>query len=122
VTQERATFDAAAFFAALDAVRQARSSNWKQVAQGADISPSTLTRMAQGKRPDVDTLAALCAWAGLDAGDYVRRPATAGTVSPEPLAQISTYLRADPNLSAEAATAIDELVKATYSRLRTRGG
>jgi transcriptional regulator with XRE-family HTH domain len=111
-------FDAQAFYEALDAVRQARGLTWKQVAAESGVSASTLTRMAQGKRPDVDGLAALVAWAGLDADAYLRsdqaRPA------PEPLAQISTYLRSDKNLSPEAATALDELVKATYERLRTK--
>lgn len=123
VSPERATFDADAFYAALDGERQARKLNWKQVAMGAGVSPSTLTRMAQGKRPDVDTLAALCVWSGLDADVFIRsveggpdRPA------PEALAQISAYLRADPNLSPEAAIAIDELVKATYDRMRSRRG
>jgi hypothetical protein len=31
---------------------------------------------------------------------------------------ISTYLRSDRNLTPEAATALDELIKATYERLR----
>ena len=74
--------------------------------------------MAQGKRPDVDGLAALVAWSGLDADDYVR--SVEAKPKPEPLAKISTYLRSDKNLSPEAATALDELVKATYERLRTR--
>ncbi len=39
---------------------------------------------------------------------------------PEPLAMISTYLRADKNLNPEAAAALDEVVKATYARLRTQ--
>jgi hypothetical protein len=39
--------------------------------------------------------------------------------APEPLAMISTYLRSDKNLTAEAAAALDEVVKATYERLRT---
>jgi transcriptional regulator with XRE-family HTH domain len=112
-------FDAGGFYGALDAVRQARELNWKQVAAESGVSASTLTRMAQGKRPDVDGLAALAAWSGLDTDDYVRsehaRP------EPESLAVISTYLRSDKNLSSEAATAIDELVKATYERLRTKG-
>ena len=38
----------------------------------------------------------------------------------EPLAMISTYLRGDRNLSAEAAEALDQLVKATYERMRKR--
>jgi len=118
-TGKRGWFDSDAFHAALDAVRRARDLNWKEVAAQSGMSASTLTRMAQGKRPDVDGLAALVAWSGLNADDYVRsddeeRPEA------EPLAMISTYLRSDRNLSPEAARALDELVKATYERLRKR--
>ncbi|MFJ4832336.1 helix-turn-helix domain-containing protein [Streptomyces sp. NPDC088747] len=112
-------FDAEGFYAALDAARLARGLNWKQVAAGSGVSASTLTRMAQGKRPDVDGLAALCAWSGLDADDFVRsehedRPAA------EPLAMISTYLRSDRNLSPESAAALEEVIKITYERLRQK--
>jgi transcriptional regulator with XRE-family HTH domain len=111
-------FDTEAFYEALDAVRQVRRLNWKQVATSSGVSASTLTRMAQGRRPDVDGLAALAAWSGLRTDDYVRsehrRP------EPEGLAKISTYLRSDRNLTPEAATALDELIKATYERLRTK--
>ncbi|MEU7692551.1 helix-turn-helix domain-containing protein [Microbispora hainanensis] len=110
-------FDAEAFYAALDAVRLARRRNWKQVAGESGVSASTLTRMAQGKRPDVDGLAALAVWSGLDADDYIRSEGEEVT-KPEPLAMISTYLRSDPHLSDEAAVALDELIKATYERLR----
>ncbi len=109
-------FDCEAFYAALDAVRQARKLNWKQVAAESGVSASTLTRMAQGKRPDVDGLAALGAWSGLDVDDYVRTPDE--RPAPEPLAMISTALRNDRHLSAEAATALEEMIKATYERLR----
>ncbi|WP_079149166.1 helix-turn-helix domain-containing protein [Streptomyces agglomeratus] len=112
-------FDTAGFYAALDAARQARSLNWKQVAAGSGVSASTLTRMAQGKRPDVDGLAALCAWSGLDADSFVRSQ-EGDRPEPEPLAMISTYLRGDRNLSPEAATALEEMIKATYERLRQK--
>lgn len=117
MTQKLGTFDAEGFFGALDATRQARKKNWRQVAQEAGVSASTLTRMAQGKRPDVDSLAALAAWSGLKADDYVRK----GTDRPEaePLALISTYLRSDKHLSPEAATALDQVIRATYERLRS---
>jgi transcriptional regulator with XRE-family HTH domain len=111
-------FDTAAFYGALDAARQARALNWKQVAASSGVSASTLTRMAQGKRPDVDGLAALTSWSGLNADDYVR--SEDGRPEPEPLAQITTYLRSDRNLSTEAAIALDELIKATYERLRKK--
>lgn len=116
--EKKGWFDSDAFYEAVDAVRQARRSNWKRVAAESGVSASTLTRMAQGKRPDVDGLAALASWSGLAADDYVRsnelRP------SPEPLALITTYLRSDKNLSSEAATALDEIIKLTYERLRTK--
>jgi transcriptional regulator with XRE-family HTH domain len=111
-------FDAETFYGALDSARQARRLNWKQVAAQSGVSASTLTRMAQGKRPDVDGLAALAAWSGLNTDDYVRSVAV--RPEPEPLATVSTYLRGDKNLSPEAATALDELIKATYERLRTK--
>src|SRR4051812_12335363 len=38
-------FDAAAFYAALDGVREARKINWKQVAAASKVSASTLTRL-----------------------------------------------------------------------------
>jgi transcriptional regulator with XRE-family HTH domain len=111
-------FDAEGFYEALDSARQAKNVNWKQVAAESGVSASTLTRMAQGKRPDVDGLAALCAWSGLDADDFVRSLDDTRAEA-EPLAMISTYLRSDRNLTPEAATALDQVIKATYERLRT---
>ncbi|HET7059710.1 MAG TPA: helix-turn-helix domain-containing protein [Candidatus Saccharimonadales bacterium] len=109
-------FDTKAFYEALDGVRLAKSLNWRQVATESGVSASTLTRMAQGKRPDVDGLAALAAWSGLETDEFVR------TLNERPhaenLGKISTYLRSDKNLSPEAAEAIDQLVKATYKRMR----
>lgn len=113
---DRGSFDEVSFFAALDSVRLARSLTWKAVATEAGVSPSTLTRLAQGKRPDVDSLAALVDWAGLKADDFVIR--IHGKQKAEPLAMISTYLRADRSLSPEAAAAIDTVVKAAYEALR----
>jgi transcriptional regulator with XRE-family HTH domain len=109
-------FDSEAFYAALDGVRRGRNLNWKQVAAQSGVAASTLTRMAQGKRPDVDGLAALCAWSGLNADEFVRSDEEKPSV--ETLAMISTYLRGDRNLSPEAAKALDEVVKAMYDRLR----
>lgn len=110
-------FDSGALYQALDATRQARNLNWKQVAAQSGVSASTLTRMAQGRRPDVDGLAALTSWSGLQADDFVRSESKRSEA--EPLARISTYLRCDKNLTAEAAAALDAVVKATYERLRT---
>jgi hypothetical protein len=74
--------------------------------------------MAQGRRPDVDSLAALVTWSGLSADDFIQDDQ--GKPDPGALAMISTYLKSDPQLTPEAADALDELVKATYERMRKR--
>lgn len=110
-------FDGEGFFAAIDAQRQARRLTWKKVAEEAKVPASTLTRMSQGRRPDVDSLSALCRWSGLNAGDFMRGN-TGKKTKAEPLAQITAHLRADPNLSREGAKALETLIKTAYEQFR----
>lgn len=109
-------FDGAAFYRALEATVLGRSKNWKQVATETGVSTSTLTRMAQGRKPDAASLAALSAWAGLNPSDFVNAPYKA--IRPESMAQISTLLRSDPNLGTQAAEAMEAIVRAAYEQLR----
>ena len=115
----KARFDAEAFYAALDAERRSRQHTWKRVADEAEVSASTLTRMAQGRRPDVDSLAALMSWSGLSADGFVRDAEV--RAEPGALAMISAYIKSDPYLTHEAADALDEMIKATYERMRKKG-
>ncbi|MGI8727602.1 MAG: helix-turn-helix domain-containing protein [Solirubrobacterales bacterium] len=121
---DRKLFDSDAFYAALDGARRDRDLRWKDVAAEAEISASTLTRMAQGRRPDVNSLAALCQWADLDANDYMRRSETLEGDSPKDeknsdfLAMTSTYLRSDRNLTTEGAKALDTMIKTAYEQFR----
>ena len=114
-------FDAEGFYAALDSVRQAKGITWKQVADGSGIAASTLTRMGQGKRPDVDGLAALAAWSRIDVSDFYR-VGSAVSANTEPLAQITALLRADKNLEKESAVAIESMIKSAYQHLRVKRG
>lgn len=106
-------FDAARFYQALDTTRAARRLNWKQVAEKSGVSASTLTRLAQGKRPDVDSMAALVAWSGLSADEFVggRREI------PEALTQITGLLSADARLTPESKDAMIGMVTAAYQRM-----
>lgn len=116
MTKTTAGFDVEGFYQALDATRKSRRVSWRIVASEAGISPSTLTRMAQGKRPDVDSLAKLTVWSGLKTDDFVR--SAKAKPQAESIAMISTLLRSDKHLSEESAAALDELVKLAYQRLR----
>lgn len=109
-------FDGDAFYRALETTVQARDVSWKEVSDATGVSASTLTRMAQGRRPDAASLAALSAWAGLNPSDFVNAPYR--TSQPEPMVQISSLLRADPALDADAAEAVEAIVRAAYERLK----
>jgi transcriptional regulator with XRE-family HTH domain len=117
VADIESSFDVVRFYRAIDAARQAHSLNWKDVAKAAKVHASTLSRMAAGRRPDANSLALLAAWSGLNPADFVPgfKP-----VAVNALAQISAYVHADPQLSPEAAIAMDEMIKATYVRLAKR--
>lgn len=116
---ERKIFDVAGFYAALDSHRQAKGLNWKEVAAETKVSASTLTRMSQGKRPDVDSLASLVAWSGVSADDFMREDELEPMFgAPEPLAQITTILRRDKNLSKTSAVTLETMIKTAYEQLK----
>ena len=108
-------FDGPAFFAALEAVRAARGLNWKQVASEAGVNASTLSRIGQGKKPDVDGLAALLTWSSLKAEMFI--PSSTHNEI-EPLARISALIRSDRSLSYNNAQVIEDIVFSAYKRLR----
>ena len=115
----RGHFDAEAFYAAIDAQRRVQQKNWKQVAKDSGVSASTLTRMAQGKRPDVDSLAALLNWSGLQADAFITKEA-GEPGQPEALSQIVAFLRSDPNLKPESADAMEKIIYAAYEQFKGR--
>ena len=108
-------FDHDAFFAALNAERVSRNLTWKQVAHQAGVQASTITRMGQGKKPDVNGLTALLSWSNLRAETFMRR--SQGD-EPKPLSQITALIRMDPSLSFNSAKLMEDIVLTTYSRLR----
>ena len=112
-------FDVAALHAALDSERRSRRLTWKDVAAQSGVSASTLTRLAQGRQPDVNSLAALTAWLGMSADQFMRVESVDRFGAASPLARISSILHRDPHLNPEGAVALEELIRATYARLRT---
>jgi transcriptional regulator with XRE-family HTH domain len=112
----RDAFDVDAFYEALDGERRSRAVNWKEVAGEAGVSQSTLTRLGQGRRPDVDSFARLVAWGGLDADRFVRgvrRPSSGGF-----LTELPAYLRSDPNLDARGVQALEAIISTAYDQFR----
>jgi len=111
--------DTDALYAALDQRRQSSELSWRQVAQEAGVSPSTLTRLGQGKRPDVDGFAALVKWLGQSADDFLRpKHVDEDDERTDTMAVISAHLRSSKNLSSESAEALEDILRAAYKRLK----
>ena len=114
----RARFDRAGFHTTLDTTRTELGLTWRQVARQAGVSASTLTRLAQGKAPDVDTLARLLDWAGLPAGAFIRRrnrPVRERPSFPDALAR---FCRDDSGLDTRTAAAVERAALTMYEALR----
>lgn len=80
----RTTLDIGAFHAALDAKRQSIGWSWRNLAFALALSPSTFTRIASGRRPDVDTFVALLRWLDAPAERFML-PSAAIAAMPEPV-------------------------------------
>ncbi len=96
---------------ALDSERKARGLSWRRLGAETGVSPSTLTRMQQGKSPDLNSLTALTRWLKIPVERFC-----AESIEPmgeeDPLAVVSTLLRGKKKLRPKAMTALQELVNA----------
>jgi transcriptional regulator with XRE-family HTH domain len=112
-----AKLDMDALMAALDAQRQALQISWRELARQASVSPSSLTRMQQGKNPDVNTFASLLQWLKLPAERFMlAEPRNDKQKTPaHPLAIASTLLRGKKNMTPRATKALEQLVRAAYT-------
>lgn len=79
-----------------------------------DVSASTLSRIENGKVPDLDIFLQICDWMGVSPDEFMRsdEETTVETSTPE---IIEAHLRADKNLDERTAEAIAEMVRAAYN-------
>ena len=110
------TVDISALYAAVDRKRQSRGLSWRGLAAELKITPSTFTRMAQGMKPDVDTFATLVQWLGIPQEEFLR-PSPQKNEDADPVAMISSYLRASKNLTHEQANALEDIMNAAFRHL-----
>lgn len=109
--------DVAALYGALDAARTTRQLSWRQLAKELDVSPSLLSRLGNGMRPDADGFMTLVNWLGLPAETFManeieERPET------DLVAELAPLLRARKDLTTEDVTYLEEVIQATLRRVR----
>lgn len=108
-------FNFEGFYRALERRREQDSLSWRQIAHMTGASPSTLSRMSQGARPDLDTVASLAAWAALSLDDFVVRN---DAVRRSGIETVVSSLRSDPKLTPQAADALERVMTVAYNQLQ----
>ncbi len=82
-----------------------------------NVSPSTISRVENGKTPDMDTFLALCEWLEVPAAELIENTNTEEEKNLDTPEKIAIQLRADKNLDPATANALASLVKAAYKDL-----
>lgn len=107
---------------ALDGERQARDLSWSKLAKLIGVSPSLLSRMGQGHRPDLESFAALVQWLGQPAENFMINPARADDTATQPAleAQLAPLLRARRDLTDEDKEYLSQVVTSAVSFIRAK--
>jgi transcriptional regulator with XRE-family HTH domain len=116
----RAKIDVARLYAALDEARVARGLSWRQLAAEIGVSPSLLSRLGNGLRPDVDSFVTLVHWLGMTANDFMTDEADAVPApdQPELSTQVAALLRARPELSEADRKLLQEIFRSALNHVK----
>jgi transcriptional regulator with XRE-family HTH domain len=108
-----------ALHAALDKARESQGSSWRQLAKEIGVSASTISRMANGLKPDVTAFAAMTTWLKMPAESfYVRPEGDVEAGEPDLVAQLAPLLRARKDLSEQDVDYLEEVIGAAARRFR----
>lgn len=116
------TVDVRGLHAALDAARKSAGLSWRQLARKLDLSPSTMSRLANGHKPDVDAFAVMVSWLRVDAQRFMvsEQDRLRQQDEPEPdlMAELVPLLRARKDLQARDVDYLEELIGSAVRRFQ----
>jgi transcriptional regulator with XRE-family HTH domain len=118
----RTSIDVPALYSALDASRESRGMSWRQLAREIEVSPSTLSRLANDLKPDVNAFAAMLQWLRMDASAFTVGPdeqSDGARVEPDLVAELAPLLRARKDLDGEDVRHLEELIGSAVKRFNT---
>jgi transcriptional regulator with XRE-family HTH domain len=112
--------DVQGLYAALDAERSARGLSWRQLAKEIGVSPSLLSRLSNGLRPDADGFATLVRWLNMPAEQFMADLDVAPRTQPEPdlVTQLAPLLRARQDLDKRDIAYLEDVIRATVRHVQ----
>ncbi len=84
----------------------------REVAKEIKISPATLSRIEQGKQPDLDTFSKICAWLNVDPGDILGVVNTETNYTQQTTCdqRVMVHYKAKQTISPDTAKKLSELI------------
>ncbi len=111
-------------YASLDAVRTERGLSWRSLASEIGVSPSLLSRLGNGYKPDSDGFATLVAWLRMPAEQFFSGgddEHDAPSDAPALMAQLVPLLRARKDLSDTDIKYLEQVIAATIEHAKAQG-
>ena len=112
------TVNVTVLHAALDAARVEAGLSWRQLAKELGVSASTMSRMAQGLRPDVSAFVAMTTWLRMPAEKFYVIDVPANPDEPELVASLTPLLRARRDLSDTDVQYLQEVIASAARRFK----
>ena len=113
--------DARALKDSLDQVRMQRKLSWRQLAGEIGVTPSLLSRLRNGYKPDAEGFMTLVRWLGVPAERFLIDD-EAPTKQPELMAELAPLLRARKDLDESDIEMLQEVIQATLRRANAKRG
>ena len=120
----KTTINTAALYSALDAARQERQISWRALAGDIGVSPSLLSRLGNGLKPDTDGFATIIDWLRLPAEGFFEHEGQSdldATREPDLMAQLAPLLRARKDLNETDVKYLQQVIGATIEHVRAQG-
>jgi transcriptional regulator with XRE-family HTH domain len=106
---------------ALDQVRIERGLSWRQLAVEIGVTPSLLSRLRNGYKPDAEGFMTLVHWLGIPAERFLL-DSHEGARQPALMAELAPLLRARKDLSKDDVEYLQEVIQATLKRASAKRG
>lgn len=113
------SIDVASLHAALDAARSSKDLSWRQLAGLLDLSPSTLSRLANGYTPDTTAFTSMITWLNIPAEKFIKAEGLADRDEPELVASLAPLLRARKDLKPEDVDHLEDLISSAVRRFHS---
>lgn len=113
------SIDVASLHAALDAARTSKELSWRQLAGQLDLSPSTLSRLANGFTPDATAFTSMVTWLNIPAEKFIKAEGMDERDEPDLVASLGPLLRARKDLKPQDVDHLEELISSAVRRFHS---